>query len=326
MGEGKLGRKSMKKPKLIVMVGLPGSGKSTYAKELVKNKKADIILSSDAIREELTGDENNQTVNDKVFKLLYQRMNDYLADGKNVVVDATNTTLKSRLRIMSECKVDCTKEAVVVNPTVLECYKRDSSRDRTVGEQVINRFLSGFQCPQKFEGFDSIKFTEKKTHSTSLSDIINRMKEFDQENPHHIFSLGKHCLMLELELKKLGIANSSVLYAGLIHDVGKLFTKNKDDKGIAHYYNHDSIGTYYIVSHYKTFFFDKDIKDPLLTIFLVNYHMRAHKDFKTPKAENKYRRLFGNELYELLIKFGECDMKATGTYENHEQIMEGLNK
>lgn len=137
----------MKKPKLIVMVGLPGSGKSTYAKELIKKGRADIILSSDAIREELTGDESNQTVNDKVFKLLYQRMNDYLAEGKSVVVDATNTTLKSRLRIMSECRVLCSKEAIVVNPTVLECYKRDSSRDRTVGEQVINRFLSGFQCP-----------------------------------------------------------------------------------------------------------------------------------------------------------------------------------
>lgn len=316
----------MKKPKLIVMVGLPGSGKSAYAKELIKNKKADIILSSDSIREELTGDENNQTANDKVFKLLYQRMNDYLAEGKNVIIDATNTTLKSRLRIISGCKVSCSKEAIVVNTTVLECYKRDNGRERTVGEQVINRFLSAFQCPQKFEGFDSIKFTEKKNHNIQLSDILSRMKEFDQENPHHIFSLGKHCLTLELELKKLGITNSSILYAGVIHDVGKLLTKNKDDKGIAHYYNHDSIGTYYIVSHYKTFFFDKDIKDPLLTIFLVNYHMRAHKDFKTPKAENKYRKLFGNELYDLLIKFGECDMKATGTYENHELIMEELNK
>lgn len=217
----------MKKPKLIVMVGLPGSGKSTYAKELVKNKKADIILSSDSIREELTGDENNQTVNDKVFKLLYQRMNDYLAEGKNVIIDATNTTLKSRLRIMSECKVSCSKEAIVVNPTVLECYKRDSGRERTVGEQAINRFLSAFQCPQKFEGFDSIKFTEKKTHNVSLGDVISRMKEFDQENPHHIFNLGKHCLMLEIELKKLSITNPSILYAGIIHDVGKLFTKKK---------------------------------------------------------------------------------------------------
>ena len=73
----------MKKPKLIVMVGLPGSGKSTYAKELIKKGRADIILSSDAIREELTGDESNQTVNDKVFKLLYQRMNDYFSPQLN---------------------------------------------------------------------------------------------------------------------------------------------------------------------------------------------------------------------------------------------------
>ena len=51
----------MNKPTFTMMVGLPGSGKSTYAKELAERTNAK-ICSSDAIREELTGDISIQTV------------------------------------------------------------------------------------------------------------------------------------------------------------------------------------------------------------------------------------------------------------------------
>ena len=47
----------MSKPAFTMMVGLVGSGKSTYAKQLAEETNA-IICSSDAIREELCGDEN----------------------------------------------------------------------------------------------------------------------------------------------------------------------------------------------------------------------------------------------------------------------------
>lgn len=47
----------MNKPTFTMMVGLPGSGKSTYAKELADRTNAK-LCSSDAIREELTGDIN----------------------------------------------------------------------------------------------------------------------------------------------------------------------------------------------------------------------------------------------------------------------------
>ena len=46
----------MNKPTLWVMVGLSGSGKSSVAKEIAKNNSNTVIVSSDSIREELTGD------------------------------------------------------------------------------------------------------------------------------------------------------------------------------------------------------------------------------------------------------------------------------
>lgn len=42
----------MSKPTMTMMVGLPASGKSTYAREIAKENNA-IVLSSDAIRWEL---------------------------------------------------------------------------------------------------------------------------------------------------------------------------------------------------------------------------------------------------------------------------------
>lgn len=56
----------MNKPEFVMLVGLPGSGKSTYAQTLNETHS---IHSSDAIREELFGDanENSKECNEKVF-------------------------------------------------------------------------------------------------------------------------------------------------------------------------------------------------------------------------------------------------------------------
>ena len=64
----------MSKPKLWIMVGLSGSGKSTIAKEIAVMEENTIIVSSDAIREELTGKVEDQTKNDEVFKIFHKRI------------------------------------------------------------------------------------------------------------------------------------------------------------------------------------------------------------------------------------------------------------
>ena len=78
-----------KKPILSMLVGLPGSGKSTYS----KTQKDFVIHSSDALREELYGDENCQDNNTDLFAILHSRIKTDLIDGKNVIYDATNIRL-----------------------------------------------------------------------------------------------------------------------------------------------------------------------------------------------------------------------------------------
>ncbi|MBX9689295.1 MAG: ATP-binding protein, partial [Candidatus Obscuribacterales bacterium] len=71
------------------MCGVPGSGKSTLAKRLVDKGYA--VLNADSIREELWGDISEQRNSEQVFELFFKRMDEYMALGKDIVVDNTNT-------------------------------------------------------------------------------------------------------------------------------------------------------------------------------------------------------------------------------------------
>ena len=87
-------------PELILVIGLPGSGKSTWVREkydyarLFQGKTT--ILSSDQVRQELFGDENDQTHNEEVFQYIKEVAVGRLKMGHRVIIDATNLTRKSR--------------------------------------------------------------------------------------------------------------------------------------------------------------------------------------------------------------------------------------
>ena len=150
--------------------------------------------------------------------------------------------------------------------------------------------------------------------------IIVKMFDFDQKNPHHLYNLYIHCKNVADEYIKLKCKFKKdfdiEICAGQLHDIGKLFTQKIDENGVAHYYNHDSVGTYYLASHPEIVVACSEWDDFFETLFYVNYHMRAHRDFKSPKAEKKYRGIFGDDRYERLMQFGEFDRIASGTYNN----------
>ena len=136
-------------PVLYVMVGLPGSGKSTYAKTL-----GCPIVSSDAVRAELYGDESIQGSAHEVFNIVHKRINDYLHAGKSCVYDATNLSIKNRNPWPNI--PECRKVAVVVDTPYAQCLERNATRKRKVPENVIARMAKKFQMPTAEEGFDEV--------------------------------------------------------------------------------------------------------------------------------------------------------------------------
>ena len=84
--------------RIVVLVGLPGSGKSTYLRQLGTSG-----LSSDAIRKLLADDETDQTIHERVFQTLRYLLRQRLAIGRDIsYIDATNLTPQERANVIRE--------------------------------------------------------------------------------------------------------------------------------------------------------------------------------------------------------------------------------
>lgn len=303
---------SNRKPYFVMMVGLPGSGKSTYTKQLAEETNA-IICSSDSIREELCGYENSQDNNDEVFKILHSRIKENLKNGKNVIYDATNINSKRRRAFLSELRrIPCVKKCVIMATPFEVCCNQNESRNRVVPYEVIERMYKNWNTPYWFEGWNEIeiKFPDDFEISNVVGIWISDHMDYDQDNPHHSCTLGQHCNLVGRSLK-----DDMLLHcAGLLHDCGKPFTKSfinskGEETDIAHYYQHHCVGAYD-----SLFFRYPDGVDRLDVSVLINLHMMPYfweKDKEHgEKTRQKYQKLWGNELYNNVMKLHEADKKA----------------
>lgn len=128
---------------LFVMIGISGSGKSTYAKKLLEELKAagaeGIIISSDAIRGEIcNGDQTDQSRNKQVFETAHRRIDESLSLGVNVIWDATNLSREERahpLAIARKHKVEAI--AIELRTPLTVSIERNRFRERVVPTPVI---------------------------------------------------------------------------------------------------------------------------------------------------------------------------------------------
>lgn len=144
------------KPILAIMVGVSGSGKSTYADGLKTSLNATIV-STDDIRLELTGDATDQSKNDQVFATAFRRVDESLAIGKNTVIDATSVDRQSRKKWVQIGKKNGAEVRAYVLKTPIEvAKKRNLKRSRVVPDFVIDKQSKRLEIPTELEGFDKI--------------------------------------------------------------------------------------------------------------------------------------------------------------------------
>jgi predicted kinase len=141
---------------LLLMVGLPGSGKTTLATKMVKPLNAEYI-STDNLRWQMVGNELDQTINAAVWHEAHYQL--HTAMGKSVVIfDATNTEQQRRMQLVQMARQQGATQviAIVCNPHFNICMERNLHRSRVVPKHAMYRMRDNFVLPQKFEGFDSI--------------------------------------------------------------------------------------------------------------------------------------------------------------------------
>ena len=143
---------------LYITVGLPGSGKSTYAKEFIKGKEIE-YLSSDSLRAVFGKSEEDQTVTPLVFGHIKRKVDEFLKDGKNVLVDATSVNRKERRDYINTAKKYSAKVVVLVfkmdrQGLIDRNKKRGEQGGRVVPDWVIDKMLNKFEEPSYDEGID----------------------------------------------------------------------------------------------------------------------------------------------------------------------------
>lgn len=153
--------------RLIVLAGLPGSGKSTWVAD---NRLT--ALSSDHLRELLLDDATAQSANAEVFRYLRSLVRSRLRLGRETtVVDATNLTRAERrvwIRIGKEFTAEV--EAVWFDISLEECKRRNLARSRVVPEVAMDRLAAKFIPPQLDEGFARVAAVRERTRSTAAAE------------------------------------------------------------------------------------------------------------------------------------------------------------
>jgi len=139
--------------KLVITVGLAGSGKSTYLARLGVN-----AISSDEIRRLLADDPTDQSIHKLVFATIRYLIRQRLAAGRRVTyVDATHLTRWERRPYLELAKkLDLKVEALFFDVPAEVCIERNLLRRRRVPARAIREMALRLEPPSKKEGFDRV--------------------------------------------------------------------------------------------------------------------------------------------------------------------------
>jgi protein phosphatase len=174
---------------LVVLVGVSGSGKSTFARA---HFKATEVLSSDFCRGLVADDENDQSATPAAFDVLNYIAGKRLAAGRLTVIDATNVQPDARRSLVAVAREhDVLPVAIVLDVPERVCLDRNATRpDRDFGPAVIRRQRDqlrrglhglkreGFRHVHTLRGVDEIE-TATVTRTRLFNDLRDQAGPFD---------------------------------------------------------------------------------------------------------------------------------------------------
>ena len=298
-----------------------GSGKSTWVTKKYDYdrifKHNTTILSSDEIRKQLYGDENDQTHNEEVFQYIKDTSVEKLEKGQRVIIDATNLSRKARQSItdyvdqkLSFYEYGFIKFVVVATP-YYQCLENNRKRSRQVPENVIERMYKQFEFPTLSEAVHEIEVVypfEIDKDFYGMKHPYENLMDFPHDTPYHKLTVGEH-MKKTYEIMQLLTSDKVLLKAAELHDIGKPFCKEIiEEEGRARYYNHANVGSYEAMFYAKYAKFDKEETYQLIN--LIQFHMRAHDCVDNEKATQKLKLIIGDELYYKLQALRIADKEA----------------
>ena len=143
------------------LVGLPGSGKSTWAKEKKEKLNASVIstdyyIEQEALRNKKTYSEVYHKYISQALDLVEKSFKYSLKNNKNIILDQTNLSRKSRIDKLKSVPKNYTKICVFF-PIPKDIEQRISNRQgREISLSAITRMKEQLEIPLKKEGWDKV--------------------------------------------------------------------------------------------------------------------------------------------------------------------------
>jgi predicted kinase len=136
----------MKELKVLILIGVPASGKSTWSLDFVRKNPDWVRVSRDDFRFMLKG----QPVCDPKIEFLINTLQDTvildsLAKGLNVVIDNTNLKKKYIEHFAKLVQPYASVEFQVFDISLDEALERDESREKKVGKEVLERMFNQYE-------------------------------------------------------------------------------------------------------------------------------------------------------------------------------------
>lgn len=130
--------------KILVLQGVPASGKSTFARSLVLKDKSYVIVSRDAIRE-ARGDYWIPEHEDYISDIEEFEIRSAIKHNLNPIIDATNLNPKTiaKWKNLAE-ELNVSIEFKMFEIDFATALERDSKRERSVGKKVLERFFRNY--------------------------------------------------------------------------------------------------------------------------------------------------------------------------------------
>lgn len=168
---------------LVVLVGPPGSGKSTWAR---RNGRGAIHVSQDGLIDAISPDGFEH-----LYRPIYAAAEDAVAraalqSGHTVIVDRTNRTREHRRRWLEIAReAGCPAVAVMMTASAALCRSRNRERDpvRRLSEERLERMLAALEPVEPAEGFTAV-FEESITLVEVLSQLSTGREGLSHEYCH----------------------------------------------------------------------------------------------------------------------------------------------
>ena len=323
---------------LVVTVGLPSSGKTSWVDDFIGENqgKAIDVISSDKIREEVFNDIEDQNHNSEVFDLMKRRTKESLSQGHVVIYEATNISSKRRRALLNELNKHYDKAICLFKyKRLIACQIDNEKRDKEVPSDVIDRMYRNFEIPHKSEGFDEIivDFDEKTNLYLSnkskggigfLKDELLAIETYDdyksllcqlglnqcidmpQDSKWHTLSLSKHMYFCFRAVREYHWHDINLVIASMLHDISKpnVRTEDKDQK-YAHYYGHENASAYDVIDILLRYV-RIDIEDILEIAWLIGNHMKLKNNID----KDKFSNIIGYDDYLRLEALDNADNSA----------------